>query len=393
MQALIQVRLPALFNLMSKRRKITIIAVSTLLLLGGILFYFRAFLPLFVTVASPIPLQTPQEEKDFNVLLLGKGGARHDGPDLTDTIMVANVQPAKNRVNLISLPRDLWIPHIPGKINTAYAFGQEKGDGKGMLLAKAVVQRVTGVDIDYVFVLDFDGFTTLIDHLGGIDVNVKRSFDDYEYPVEGNEADLCGHTEEEAARLATESASMLEVFPCRYKHLHFDKGVQHMDGNTALEFVRSRHALGPEGSDFARSARQQEVIKATREKALSLNILLNPVKVLGIYDIVKQNIDTDIPVEQYDKFAKIAKRMSDVTIKSFVISEDDLSNDTYGLLTNPPTAKEYGYQWVLAPRAGNGAFDEIREYVACVISGNNCLITKTGISSMPATGSAELSTH
>lgn len=345
-------------------------------LVGALLFYFKDYLSLFYTAAAPESAKAVQQDKDFNVLLMGIGGGNHDGPNLTDTIILANVRPSKNRVNLISIPRDLWVPDLQAKINEAYSDGQDHG--KGIMMARATLEKVTGAQIDYVIVLDFDGFSKLVDELGGINVNVVRTFDDYAYPIAGKEDDLCGHTPEEVPLIATSEAE-LDAFPCRYEHLHFNKGEQHMNGTTALKFVRSRHALGVEGTDFARSARQELAIKAIRQKALSLNILFNPVKVLGIYNILKGNINTDVPVSNYGDFIKIAKRMKDVTIKSYVIGQPDSDAGTYGLLTNPVPSAANNFAWVLAPRVGNGDFSEIHSYVQCVTSIGDCTVTAEGV--------------
>jgi LCP family protein required for cell wall assembly len=360
--------------MLKKHKKLVLLVL--VVLIGALLFYFKDYLSLFYTAAAPESAKAVQQDKDFNVLLMGIGGGNHDGPNLTDTIILANIRPSKNQVNLISIPRDLWVPDLQAKINEAYSDGQDQG--KGILMARATMEKVTGAQIDYVVVLDFDGFSKLVDDLGGIDVNVVRTFDDYAYPIAGKEDDLCGHTSEEVPLIATSEAE-LDAFPCRYEHLHFDKGETHMNGTTALKYVRSRHALGVEGTDFARSARQELAIKAIREKALSLNILFNPVKVLSIYNILKGNINTDIPVSNYGDFIKIAKRMQDVKIKSYVIGQPDSDAGTYGLLTNPVPSADYNFAWVLAPRVGNGNFSEIHDYVKCVTSVGSCTVTADGV--------------
>lgn len=323
-----------------------------------------------------ISLKT-EKNGNINVLLLGIGGGTHEGPDLTDTVIVANINPQKNTINLISVPRDLWVPDLNEKINAAYTTGNEKG--KGLLLAKATVQKVTGLQIDYVAVIDFSGFVKLVDYVGGIDVNILNTLDDYEYPIEGKENETCGHDEKELDALATAS-SQLEAFPCRYKHIHFDKGVAHMNGIAALEFVRSRHALGEEGSDFSRSQRQQLVISALKQKVLSLGIVLNPVKVLGVYSIIKDNINFDIQTGEFDDFVKLANKMKKTTIKSFVIDAGDESKNRYGLLENPPLSDKYQYAWVLIPRVGDGDFSEIKNYADCIIKEKTCEVEKSGVS-------------
>lgn len=339
----------------------------------GIPFLYELF------VKKEIELKQEKQET-INILLLGIGGGTHDGPNLTDTIILASLNPEKKDVNMFSIPRDLWVPELEERINTAYADGEEKKRGGGLLLSKAVVEKVTGQPVDYVFVIDFTGFEKAIDFMGGVDVDVARSFDDYEYPVAGKENDLCGRDEEEIETLASESATLdlVEVFPCRYKHISFKKGLQKMDGKTALEFVRSRHAKGVEGTDFARSQRQQTVISAVRKKALSLGILLNPVKVNGLANIVKEHINTDIKIEEYDDFIKLARKMEDATVKNYLIGTSEGDENTYSLLHNPPSV-EYGYRWVLIPRKGNGDFSEIKEYIDCIQKGNMCKITETGI--------------
>lgn len=322
-------------------------------------------------------IQLKQEaDKGINVLLLGIAGGKHDGPNLSDTIILAHIDQSSNQIDLISLPRDLWIPELSAKINHAYAYGEEQK--KGIFLVKKVVERITGQEIHYVLVVNFSAFTQLIDLLGGVDVNVIRSLDDYEYPVEGKETDLCGHSEEELPLFATAS-SQLEAFPCRFEHVHFDRGIQHMDGEDSLIYTRSRHAAGSEGTDFARSNRQHQVVVAIKNKLLSLNTLANPVRLLGIYNILKDNINTDIHTSELDDFIRLAQKMKDAQIRNFIIDTGDEKQDRFGLLVNPIYNTDYRGQWVLIPRAGNGDFSEIQEYINCLLSNKNCVIQEKGI--------------
>lgn len=367
---------------MVKQKKLLIagiiFVVILLIFLGPLrktsLFFYSLFFD------NNIALKT-EKNGSINVLLLGIGGGSHEGPELTDTIMVANISPSKNIVHLISVPRDLWVPDLEGKINGAYSTGNEKG--KGLLLAKATVQKVTGMQIDYVVVLDFSGFVKLVDYVGGIDVNVAATLDDYSYPIDGKETDTCGHSEDEVKEFtASVSAEMQlwDFFPCRYKHLHVDKGLTHMNGTIALEFVRSRHGAGNEGSDFARSQRQQLTIASLRQKVLSLGIILNPVKVFGVYSIIKDNVNTDIRTDEFDDFVKLAGKMKKTAIKSFVIDTGDSSKNRYGLLDNPTLSDKYQYAWVLIPRIGDGNFSEIKTYTDCVVQDKICEVEKQGVS-------------
>lgn len=374
---------------MEKHPKIHQKSKKNLLVWGGIFVLIIAVLLLFryfslfwgLTVDRRVDVKQTKDGS-VNILLLGKGGGNHDGPNLTDTIMLANINPEENRVTLISIPRDFYLTSTKSKINKVYSDGQNEGE-KGILLSRAAVSSITGVRPDYAVVIDFSGFEKLIDLLGGIDVTVENTLDDYAYPVEGLEDELCDHTQDGiasfSAQIATSSATEFDIFPCRFEHLHVEKGVIPMDGKTALQFVRSRHALGQEGSDFARSKRQQNVIQAIREKVLSLGTLANPLKVVGIIGILKDNIATDIKEEEYDDFIKLAQKMKGATIKSYVLDAGDEADTRYGLLVNPPLSQEVGYQWVLSPRTGVSNYSEIKKYVACVIEGRECEITKDAV--------------
>lgn len=353
----------------------SLIIILSLLIVGIGLFFLNKF------VLNPsIQLKT-EKSGNINILILGIGGGTHEGPDLTDTMILASINPSKNQANFISIPRDLWIPDIKGKINLAYTLGQEKNK-QGKLYAKAVVEKVTGQTIDYVVVIDFSGFTKLIDNLGGVDVNVAGTLDDYNYPIEGKETETCGHSDQDIQDFtATVSADqdIWAYFPCRYKHLHVDAGVQHMNGEQALEFSRSRHGVGSEGSDFARSRRQEEVISAVKAKVLSLGIILNPVKIFDIFNTIKDNIDTDIAPTEYDDFINLARKMQNAKIQSFVIDNGDPYKGTLGLLIQPIPTADKKFQSILSPRVGDGNFEEIKSYINCVEQGLVCTITKTGI--------------
>lgn len=311
----------------------------------------------------------------INLLLLGIGGGNHDGPNLTDTIIFANLNITSSKITLVSLPRDMWSYDLQGKINTAYAIGQAKRKDGGLVLAKSVVGHITGQEIDYGVVIDFSGFVKAVDLVGGLDINVDRTFDDYEYPIEGKENDPCGHKQEELDSLATAS-SQLEAFPCRYEHIHFDKGKTHMDGQTALKFVRSRHAKGDEGTDFARSKRQEKIIKAFMDKVFSLQIIVNPAKIIGLYDTLKNSIDTDIQKNEFDDFIKLAEKFRGAKTKSVVIDYGDAKTNRGGLLTNPPITKDYNYEWTLIPRAGKNDFSEIQEYISCSLVRDDCTVSQ-----------------
>lgn len=346
--------------------------IGIILLLIGVRFMYKnaQYFPLLFELLFHKEITLKKAENhNVNILLLGTGGGTHDGPNLTDTIIFASLNTDKNTATLVSIPRDLWITDLKGKINTAYAQGEGKRRGGGLLVVKAAVAKVVKQNVDYAIRIDFNGFVKAVDLVGGLNVNVDRAFDDYQYPVEEKREDLCGHTLEEATVLiATESPQM--VFPCRYEHLHFDSGMQHMSGDRALAFVRSRYASGAEGTDFARSKRQEKVITAFKETLFSAGTVLNPTKVIGLYDVLKASIDTDIQQSEFDDFIRLADKMRKAKLQSIVLDYGDESHA--GLLVNPPIAT-YG-QWVLIPRKGEENFSEIHSYVACILAGETCTI-------------------
>ena len=148
-----------------------------------------------------------------------------------------------------------------------------------------------------------------------------------------------------------------------------------MDGETALEFVRSRHAVGTEGSDFSRSKRQEKVIKAFKDKILSAQTLINPAKILSLYNVLRGSIDTDIKQDEFDDFVRLAQKMKQTRINSAVIDIGDDKVQRPGLLIHPPITSDYNLEWVLIPRIGNGNFTEIQKYIDCEIETGNCSVS------------------
>ncbi len=323
----------------------------------------------------------------INVLILGIGGGNHDGANLTDTVMVASYDLKTNKVNLISLPRDFWLPGINEKINAAYEVGLARSNGLGF--AKETIGNVLGIPIQYAVRLDFNGFEKAIDSIGGVEINVDKSFDDYNYPLEGRENDLCGYSEKEVdvssddakkwniqpgkrkllfapdGLVATDSADPEKgalYFSCRFEHLHFDAGVQYMDGETSLKYVRSRKGTNNEGTDFARSKRQGKVIEAARQKVLSMQTWSDPGKVVGLIQALGQSLDTDISLTEIPSFYTLSKKVT--SSPSFVIDD----SDKVGLLIQGDS-QNYGGAYVLVPRLGDRNYDNIRKFVTQILSG------------------------
>jgi len=327
-----------------------------------------------------------------NVLLLGIAGGRHEGATLTDTVIIASYDLKVHKVSLISLPRDIWFDEHKAKINTLYQMGLVKD--MGLDFAQREIGKILGISIPYGIRIDFSGFIKAVDLMDGIDVNVARSFDDYHYPIEGKEDDLCGYqekemeiAEEEAKKIntaqgkqkvllapdnqiATASGDLqknlvysreqvFKFFSCRFEYISFKQGLEHMDGAAALKFVRSRNGTNDEGTDFARSKRQQLVLQAFKDKVLSLPTLSDPGKIIALVKTLGASIDSNIPQNQYLEIVRLGRKIEGV--ESFVIDSD---GDDPLLIT--PSVWEYG-AWVLIPPDNN--FGKIRQYIKGILSG------------------------
>lgn len=283
-----------------------------------------------------------------NILVLGIGGAGHEAADLSDSMVVLSYNQKTHKVVLFSIPRDLWIPEIRAKINTAFHYGEERKPGGGLVLAKSLVEEVVGQDIHYVAVVDTKIFEEVVNLLGGITVCVDQAFDDFKYPIAGKEA-----AEPESAR---------------YEHVHFDTGCQRMDGERALKFVRSRYAEGEEGTDFARSRRQQKVILAIKDRVVSPGNAFNFGLMQALRGVLEKNIDSNIFENDYPGLARLALRFNPKNIKFGQLDSDDPVTGHSGLLENPPIGPLFDYQWVLIPKAGFGQWQEIHQYILGLIS-------------------------
>ena len=299
-----------------------------------------------------------------NVLLLGIGGQGHDGPNLSDTMILASVEKHGKDVALINIPRDIWVPDLKEKINAAYAIGQEK-NSQGLALAEDTVSKLFGIPIHYAIRVDFNGFTKAIDLVGGLDIDVENSFTDTRYPIPGKEDDTCGiQIEDKAGKTyfkdATGSAQLLteenNPFECRYETIKFTKGQTHMDAETALKFVRSRHGTNSENSDFARSARQEKVITEFRQKVFSQETLLNPKRIIDLATTFGKSIDTDIKNDQVPVLLKLVQKAKNTEVRRIIID----SGRSQSVLDegNP---LDYGGAFVLVPK--NKSWQELAEYI------------------------------
>jgi LCP family protein required for cell wall assembly len=284
------------------------------------------------TSSSPLK---GEDRGRINILFLGIGGENHAGGQLTDTMMVFSIDTKDKKVAMLSIPRDLAVPiENMGwrKINNVNAYAEMSTKGSGGIAASQTVSEILKSPIDYYIKIDFAGFKKLIDYFGGVEIDVENTFDDYTYPANGQEEN--------------------PNYTARFEHLHFDKGVQMMNAETALKYARSRHSYGVEGTDFARARRQQKVIQALKDKALSVSTLTNPTLIANIYSTLQANMSTNLKVWELLKVWNLVKNINQNNITTKV-----LSNQPSGLLVDT-TGADGAY--LLMPRTGN--FTEIQYY-------------------------------
>lgn len=316
-----------------------------------------------------LPTPTPDPLGAKNIALLGYAGGNHDGATLTDTIIIAHVEPRNDKITFISVPRDIWVPLEvrPGenehfKINHAYAIGldDEKypdkpskylGEVGAITLAKDTLETVTGLKIDNVITINFQGFKNVINTLGGVDINVPQKLDDEYYPIEGEEDNTCDKSPEEIEALeATMSGDKLdEEFKCRYEHLVVEKGYQTLDADLALKYVRSRHSqIG--GNDFGRSRRQLALLTGIKNKLLNIK---NLPKIISVIDTLSKNSRTDIDLTHAYSLLNSVGGVKDVVLNSISLDTDNVLEES----------KSSDGQYILVAKGGSDNWDEIHKFI------------------------------
>ena len=264
-----------------------------------------------------------------NIVLLGDGGHVRDGADLVDTIIVASIDFANGTVSMLSIPRDYYLKSSEfgtHKINELYRnFKKEMGDSAYSMFAKAG-SEITELDIPYYARIDFNAFVEVVDSLGGITVDVKEPIYDPYYPNEQDD----GYT----------------VFEIK-------AGVQEMNGETALKFSRSRKTT----SDFSRALRQQQVIMAIKEKAMSNNVLTNPSVLKKLYDAIQKNLNTNLSLTEMITLASLGQKIDRSRLVTKVLHDDPTQEG--GFLVTPE--RQYtNNQFALVPIGDN--LDMIHQY-------------------------------
>ena len=250
-------------------------------------------------VPEPTPTPAPTEppvtgpllpQRRFTILLLGSDNDLKFPADavLTQSMILVGIDPHTRSVSMLSIPRDFWVA-IPGygneKIDVAYELG-------GINLARSTVEKQFGVGVDYYAWVGLNGLVDVIDQLGGVDVTVLHPVLDDTYPDDLDGTD-----------------------PYRFHRLYLPAGPQHLDGTTALEYVRSRH--GDLQSDFGRSARQQQVLLAIRRMADDPGFVAH---VPRLATSLQDSVRTDLSMAAIAQLALLARDMPDTAIQRQVLS-------------------------------------------------------------------------
>lgn len=224
-----------------------------------------------------------------NILIIWRWWKENDAPDLTDSIILASINYDKKMVSMFSIPRDLYIDYptwYKWRINEAYLRGIKKTWNKLDWIdsLKKVVKKITWEDTHYYINLDFAWFREIIDTIWWIDIDVPEAIVDTTYPWPND----------------------------TYQTFRISAWPQTLDWANALKYARSRHTT----SDFDRSLRQQLIVKAIREKVLSLWMLSSPSKIKWLYSVVKKHLETDLDATQIIALAMYLKELPKENIVS-----------------------------------------------------------------------------
>jgi LCP family protein required for cell wall assembly len=316
-----------------KRAVVSVVVMFSLLLVAGGVYGVRLSLALAKTFhTNPFSAavgalgggggsgidQERQRLQRINIVLYGYGGDQHSGGFLSDSIMVISIQPVQNHtpeVAEISVPRDWYATmqlrkgvSTQQRINFAYAAGM-LGEGPvpssavnaGAAVADPLLEKLLGVGITYFVGVDFNAFKQAVTAVGGINVDVHQGFTDNQYPA--GECDLGN---------------------CAYETIHFNAGTQHMSGATALIYARSRHGNNGQGSDYARSRRQQQIIvalKAQLESLGGIGELPDVINALG------DNVLTNLTIGDAESLYGLVSNVDPATIEHVSIDDTNFLYD------------------------------------------------------------------
>jgi len=256
--------------------------------------------------APPTPIPPPSAQLGFdrevvNILLLGSDRRPQSSSYRTDVLIIVSIHPEKDAVAMLSIPRDLYV-YLPGysmqRINTAFSLGETIGyPGGGPALLADTIRYNLGIPIHHFARVEMDGFSRIVDTLGGVEVNVTCSYRDWRLKEPYLNPNLAQNW-----RLHTVAS-----------------GVVHMDGDLALWYARSRSL----SSDFDRSRRQQEVLRAIYRQVLSFDLIP---QLPALYSDLSETVTTDIGLADLLTLAPLSARIGSADIRSRFIGRDEVTS-------------------------------------------------------------------
>lgn len=326
-------------------KKLLVIGGVVLLCVAGIVAGVKALVDMEVIQVTQIMevAGTPLPVDEFghtNFLLLGQGDETHDGVDLTDTIILASIDANTHSAAMISIPRDLYMNTSrmgAGRINALYRdfkywlmknenLSKDEAGRAAMQELSTELSKTFGIQLHHVVKVDFVGFIQAVDAVGGIDIVVPEDLYDSEYP---------------GPNYSYQTFSILE-------------GPQHLDGDTALKYARSRHST----SDFDRSRRQQDIIQALADKARSTGTLTSPNQITALLRIMDEHVATTLTFREMVTLAKLGAGIDRSKIVSVQFNLDGPGGFLY-----PPPRDQFGGASVLIPNSWN----EVRTFMQLVL--------------------------
>ncbi|MBI5413393.1 LCP family protein [Candidatus Peregrinibacteria bacterium] len=275
-------------------------------------------------------------ENHTNILMLGVGGEGHEGKDLTDTIILASLDHNNNSAAFFSVPRDLYTETSIGesRINRLYEKGKLKWDSaQGLDFVRQTVEEMFALPIQYAVKVDFEAFEKVVDAAGGIDVYVAETINDPMYPK--------GETFE-------------------YETFFLPQGNQHLNGSTALKYVRSRKT----SSDFDRSKRQQQVLIALKNKAESESLFGKKRLIQQLYSSLRDHVETNISLREMLSLAEFGSKIKSDSIAAATLNDEPIFK---GGFLYTPLRELYGGAYVLLPASDN--MDNVRKFAKLTLYG------------------------
>ncbi|MBT5346981.1 LCP family protein [bacterium] len=316
-------------KIIKKNYKLSIILL-VLLVLIGVFRSINATEKITEFVATSITEKIKKNKFNYtNILVTGVGGEKHDGAYLTDSLILASVNPSKEHIILTSIPRDIFIESenfTNQRVNSIYANHQKLGHDVAMGHLSDSLELLLGQEIHYSIMVDFNAVIDTINILDGIQIYNPETIYDPFYPGPN----------------------------FSYQTFTLPPGYQNLDGDTALKFIRSRKT----SSDFARSKRQQQVLIAIKEKATSLNLFAKPNKIIDIIAAVDKNIQTDLNKTQ---ILSLAQKFKDINYRKFTNLVLNDNPNTEGSFIYSPPLSEYNNAYVLVPLDESN--QEIKTYI------------------------------